>query len=158
MTTYNPLQLLPLPPSRVDPKPVVSTITVDPFSDLIWVGTSKGNVAAYCNPLQLAANVRFPTPGSTGASASIPGASSAVREIRVTDREVWTLTEGGVGGRKKGGQPRWSITDPMRGMRSMSPNPINSHELLVGGTGQMLINTSRGEVVRKVSQALISLM
>lgn len=153
MATYNPLQLFPLPPTRADPKPISSAITIDPFSDLIWVGSSNGSVNAYCNPLQLAPNIRFRAHGSAKPGLGfIPGFNGGVREIRVTDREIWTLTEGGVGGRKKGGQPKWSVTDPMRGIRSMSPNPINSHELLVGGTGQMMIvNTSRGEVVRKVS-------
>lgn len=156
MATYNPLQLLALSPTRLDPKPIPSCITVDPFSDLIWVGTSTGSVNAYCNPLQLAPNVRFPATGSARpALGFLPGFHGGVREIRVTDREVWTLTEGGVGGRKKGGQTRWSVTDPLRGMRSMSPNPINSHELLVGGVGPMMVvNTSRGEVVRKVSLCL----
>jgi hypothetical protein len=35
--------------------------------------------------------------------------SMAVKEIRVTDRDVWTLTDGGVGGRKRGGAVKWSV-------------------------------------------------
>lgn len=155
MSTYNPLQLFPIPIRQGESKSFPTAITVDPYSDLIWVGTSTGSVNAFCDPLQLAPNVRFPAHGSSKQGKKfIPGFNGFVREIRVTDRDVWTLTEGGVGGRRKGGQPRWSVTDPMRGMRSMAPNPVNSHELLVGGTGQMmLVNTSKGDVVRKVSKS-----
>lgn len=33
----------------------------------------------------------------------------------------------------------------------MTPSPTNSHEVLAGGTGQMmLVNNSRGEIVRRV--------
>lgn len=35
--------------------------------------------------------------------------SMAVKEIRVTDRDIWTLTDGGVGGRKRGGAVKWSV-------------------------------------------------
>lgn len=37
----------------------------------------------------------------------------------------------------------------------MTPNPTHSHEILAGGTGQMmLVNTSRGEIVRRVSTTM----
>ncbi len=152
MTLYNPLHLLPLPPHAFDSKPLTSALTVDPFSDLLWVGTSSGSVSALCSPLSLSRNVHFPAHGST-APAYGPGTSRAVKEIRVTDREVWTLSEGGVGGRRRGGAPKWTVSDPTRSLRSMTPNPTNSHEVLAGGTGQMvLVNTARGEVVRRVSR------
>jgi PAB-dependent poly(A)-specific ribonuclease subunit 2 len=35
--------------------------------------------------------------------------SMAVKEIRVTNRDVWTLTDGGLGGRKRGGAAKWSV-------------------------------------------------
>jgi hypothetical protein len=45
-------------------------------------------------------------------------------------------------------------SDPTRSLRSMAPNPSNSHEALAGGSGQLLLaNTSRGEIVRRVSVA-----
>jgi PAB-dependent poly(A)-specific ribonuclease subunit 2 len=34
----------------------------------------------------------------------------------------------------------------------MAPNPINSNEVIGGGNGLMLANTSTGQIVRRVSQ------
>ena len=150
MTTFNPLHLVPLPPQVLDPKPFPTALTVDPYSDLLWVGTSSGSVSALCSPLSLHRNVHFPA-HSSHVHGYAPGTGRGVKEIRVTDRDVWTLTEGGIGGRRRGGAPRWNVGDPSRSLRSMTPNPTNSHEVLAGGTGQMMVvNTARGEVVRRV--------
>ncbi|WVQ83826.1 PAB-dependent poly(A)-specific ribonuclease subunit PAN2 [Cryptococcus sp. DSM 104549] len=153
---YNPLHLLPLPPTTLDPKPIPTALTLDPFSDVLWVGASSGLVSALCSPLSLTRNVQFPAhgahpPGGLAGLYGQNGASSAVREVRVTDRDVWSLTEGGVGGRKRGGAAKWNVSDPTRSLGTMAPNPTNSHELLAGGSGPLLLaNTSRGEVVRSI--------
>ena len=150
MSLYNPLHLLPLPPHALDPKPFPTALTVDPFSDLLWLGTSSGSTSALCSPLSLSRNVHFPAHDAKPLGYTA-GTSRGVKEIRVTDREVWTLTEGGIGGRRRGGAPKWKISDPTRSLRSMTPNPTNSHEVLAGGTGHMiLVNTAREEVVRQV--------
>ena len=147
MTTYNPLNIFPLPLHPTDPKPIPTSLSIDPFADLLWIGTSSGHVSALCSPLHLSPNVRFPAHDVKSAF----GTSRSVKAIRVTDREVWTMTEGGVGGRKRGGAPKWSVSDPTRGLRSMSPNPVNSHEVVTGGlNGLTLANTSRGDTVRRV--------
>lgn len=151
MTTYNPLHLIPLPPHPTDPKPIPTAVTIDPFSDLLWVGTSTGTVSALCSPLLLTPNVRFPAHGSQPNVFLGGGMTRGVSKIRVTDREVWTLTEGGISGRKRGGAAKWTVSDPTRGLRSMSPNPINSHEVLVGGlNGLIVANTISGDTVRRV--------
>ncbi|EKC98272.1 hypothetical protein A1Q2_07286 [Trichosporon asahii var. asahii CBS 8904] len=154
MSSYNPLSLFPLPPQISDPKPVPSALAVDAFSDMLWVGSSGGIVSAFVNPLTLTRNVQFPAHGGSAASGkkftgNMHGLQSGVRQIRLTDREIWTLTDGGMSGRKRGGAPRWSVSDPTRSLRAMAPSPTNSHEVLAGGTGQMiLVNNSRGEIVR----------
>lgn len=154
MTTYNPLNLLTLPPQSLDAKPTPTALAVDPYADILWVGTSSGIVSAYCSPLSLASNIRFPAHGARplgGSGYIAPGQGPNVKEIRVSDREIWTLAEGGVGGRRRGGAVKWNVSDPTRSLRSMAGNPTNSHEVLAGGTGQMILaNTSRGEVVRRV--------
>lgn len=107
---YNPLHLLPLPPTALDPKPIPTSLTLDPFSDVLWVGTSSGIVSALCSPLTLTRNVHFPAHGcKAGGGGFSQQGVSAVREVRVTDRDVWTLTEGGIGGRKRGGAPKWTV-------------------------------------------------
>ncbi|WVQ76650.1 PAB-dependent poly(A)-specific ribonuclease subunit PAN2 [Cryptococcus sp. DSM 104548] len=159
---FNPLNLLPLPPTSIDPKPIPTALTVDPFSDTLWVGTSSGLVTALCSPVALTRNVQFPAHGyksARGAGFGQP-AVSAVKEVRVTDRDVWTLTEGGIGGRKRGGAPKWTVSEPTRTLQTMAPNPTNSHELLAGGSGSLLLaNTARGEMVRAIdhSSAVVKL-
>ncbi|WWD08075.1 hypothetical protein V865_006185 [Kwoniella europaea PYCC6329] len=156
--TYNPLHLLTLPPTSIDPKPISTVISIDSFSDTIWLGTSSGTITALCTPLSLTRNVQFPAHGSKLASVAqggylnmAAGINMAVRELRITDRDIWSLTEGGVSGRKRGGVVKWSVDDPSRSLRSMAPNPVNSHEVIAGGTGPLILaNTARGEIVRKV--------
>lgn len=162
MTTYNPLHLLPIPPQPTDPKPLPTALTVDPFSDLLWVGTSTGSTSALCSPSHLTPNVRFPAHRARDLN---PGmfmggiGPQTVKSIRVTDREVWTLTEGGIGGRKRGGMVKWSVTEPLRGLKTMAANPTNSHEVLAGGNnGVIVANTSRGEITRRVSVERYSLV
>lgn len=74
-----------------------------------------------------------------------------VREIRMTEKQVWALTDGGIGGRTRGGVPLWKIdSDINSSLRSFTSNPTNSHEILAGGIGDLLlVNTSRGDVVKR---------
>ncbi|GMK57719.1 hypothetical protein CspeluHIS016_0405530 [Cutaneotrichosporon spelunceum] len=153
--TYNPLSLFPLPAQVTDPKPVPSALAVDGYADMLWVGSAGGIVSAFASPLTLTRNVQFPAHGTFKSLdfVALPGIHG-VRQIRVTDREVWTLADGGIGGRKRGGAPRWSVTDATCSLRAMTPAPTNSHEVLAGGTGQMLlINNARGDVVRRYDTA-----
>lgn len=150
--TYNPLSLFPLPPQVLDPKPTPSALAIDGYADMLWVGSAGGLVSAFASPLTLTRNVQFPALGAGRDYTPMPGLNGGVRQIRLSDREVWTLAEGGISGRKRGGAPRWSVADPSKSLRAMTPSPVNSHEVLAGGTGQMmLINSARGEVVRRVS-------
>lgn len=146
---YTPLQLLPLPPTATEPNPIPTCLTIDPFSDILWVGSSSGLVTALCSPLSLSRNVQFPAHGAQ-LSGTYP-LVSGVKEIRVTDREVWTLTEGGVGGRKRGGAPKWSFSDPNRRLASMTPNPSNSNEVVAGAASLLIGNMTTGQIVRTVS-------
>lgn len=47
----------------------------------------------------------------------------------------------------------FSFSDPQRGLKTFTSNPVNSHELVAGGKGMqmMLVNTARGEIVTRVS-------
>ena len=147
MATFSPLSY-----SLLDPVPALgqsqpTCLTVDPFSDILWAGTTAGGVQALVNPQSLTQSIKFVAHGrpSQLALTAHPG----VLEVRVTDREIWTLTDGGVGGRRRGGAPRWNVSEPLRTLRSMCPNPMNSHEVLAGGSGQaILANISKGEIVK----------
>ena len=113
METYNPLSLFALPPQVPDPKPVPAALAIDAYADMLWVGSAGGLVSAFVSPLTLTRNVQFPAHGAGPAPrefTSMPGMHAGVRQIRVTDREVWTLADGGMSGRKRGGAPRWSVS------------------------------------------------
>jgi PAB-dependent poly(A)-specific ribonuclease subunit 2 len=151
MSYYHPLHLLPLPPQIRDPKPYPTAITIDPYTDLLWLGQSSGLTTALYSPLTLTRNVQFPSHSIPSLNTLYP-IPSPVKEIKVTDREIWTLTESGICGRKRGGMAKWSVGDVGRGLMSMCGNPVNSHEVLGAGVGGLVVaNTSRGEVVRRVS-------
>ena len=51
-------------------------------------------------------------------------------------------------------EPGADSSDPMRGLASMSPNPANSNEVVAGGNGLVLANTSTSQIVRRVSDEL----
>lgn len=155
---YNPLQLLPLPPSAVETNPIPTCLAIDPYSDLLWVGSSSGIVTALCSPLSLTRNVQFPAHGAKPAGRMSFGVSMGVRELRITDREVWSLTDGGVGGRRRGGATKWSFSDPSRRLASMTPNPSNSNEVIAGAAQLLVANTSTGQIVRTVRTSMAKLM
>ncbi|KAJ9099926.1 hypothetical protein QFC21_003931 [Naganishia friedmannii] len=161
--TYTPLQLIPpLPPTPYDPVPFPTTLAFDPYADLLDVGTSAGTVVTYSSPLSLTQHVTYPAHGAKNFSNFMGFEVGEVREIMMTEREVCSLTPGGVGGRTRGGIARWSATDPQRGLKTFTSNPVNSHELVAGGKGMqmMLVNTARGEIVTRldISQSLNKLI
>lgn len=110
--TYTPIQYIPpLPPTPYDPSPYPTYLTFDPYSDLLFVGTSSGSVQSYCSPLNLSRHVTYPAHGARtfGTYSSSAGTGlGEVKGIEAVDKEVWTLTEGGIGGRKRNGIANWS--------------------------------------------------
>lgn len=77
-----------------------------------------------------------------------------VNDIKVVDgKEVWSLTEGGLTGANRGGVIKWSVGDPLHALRTFDANPLNSHEIVAGGTGMRMtvVNASQGKVVKHVS-------
>ncbi len=179
MSSYSLLQLVsPLPVTGFTANPYPTVLTFDTYSDLLHIGSSTGTVTCLSSPLGLDRYVYYPAHGALGFgpfSSSHLGAPAGVQAIRVTEKEVRTLTEGGLSARRRNGVGKWKIewvdrsgghwrweqisscsfsrSDPTHGLRTFATNPTNSHEVIAGGAGGqlMLINTSRGEVVRSVS-------
>lgn len=111
MSTYTALQLIPpLPPAPYDPVPFPTTLAFDPYADLLNVGTSAGTVVSYSSPLSLTRHVTYPAHGAKSFSNFMGFEVGEVREMMMTEREVWSLTPGGAGGRTRGGMARWSAT------------------------------------------------
>lgn len=167
MITYTPLQLIPpvVPPiTPFDPTPIVaplpSTIAFDPYSDVLYVGDSSGLLSSFCSPLNLSRHATYPVHGSKKSHLKTRSRTTAlydaqrfgVRDIKVTEKQVWSLSDGGLGGRRRGGAALWKI-DADVGLRTLTTNPTNSHEVLAGGIAELLlVNTSRGEVVKRFDQ------
>lgn len=168
MLAYNPLSLFPLPPQVADPKPVPVALAVDGYSDMLWVGSSGGLVSAFASPLTLTRNVQFPAHGAgLGGQREftpLPGLHAGVRQIRVTDREVWTLADGGMSGRKRGGAPRWSVTcvcaragspthscaDPGQRPRALAPyHDAQPDQLARGPRGRHGADDARQQLARR---------
>lgn len=111
MSSYTPLQLIPpLPPAPYDPVPIPTTLAFDPYADLVNIGTSAGTVVSYSSPLSLTRHVTYPAHGAKSFSNFMGFEVGEVREMMMTEREVWSLTPGGAGGRTRGGMARWSAT------------------------------------------------
>jgi PAB-dependent poly(A)-specific ribonuclease subunit 2 len=126
-TAYHPHQLLsPLPPpptSHPRPPPHPTSLVFDPFSDLLWSGSSTGAVTAYASPQAFNRTVTFPAHGARaaagdfgvgpagagGAAASSSVGPAAVKALVVGEREVVSLTAKGIGGRKRGGAAKWAV-------------------------------------------------
>lgn len=129
-TAYHPHQLLPpsLPAHSIShgrPPAHPTALVFDPFSDLLWSGSSNGLVSSYASPQTFTRNVTFPAHGSrpppgggTQAGTSMdygaaagggPGSREAVKALVVGEREVVSLTARGIGGRKRGGAAKWAV-------------------------------------------------
>lgn len=124
---YHPHQLLapapPPPASHGQPSAYPTALLFDPFSDLLWSGSSSGSITAFASPQSFARTVTFPAHGSRaggntggGGGGGGPGEflgtnanANAVQALVVGEREVVSLTARGVGGRKRGGAAKWAI-------------------------------------------------
>lgn len=105
---YHPHHLLPpLPPPSSTPHllPYPTALTFDPFSDLLWSGSSEGSISSFASPRAFTRNVTFPAHGRTLGF----GGEQGVKGLLVGEREVVSLTARGLGGRKRGGQAKWAV-------------------------------------------------
>lgn len=71
--------------------PAITTMRLDPFKDLVWVGDSTGRISSYVLP-----HLRPYT--------AFPGHSSAIKAIEVSDKYVHSLSQEGVRVHRRTGQ------------------------------------------------------
>jgi PAB-dependent poly(A)-specific ribonuclease subunit 2 len=121
--TYTPLQLIPpLPPSPYDPAPYPTVLCFDPYADLLHVGSSAGLVSDFCSPLALSRHATYAAHGSKGfgtySTMRIGYGVGQVKDLQVTDKEVWSLTEGGLAGARRGGLVKWTVRYVINGRAS----------------------------------------
>ena len=179
---YTPLQLVPpAPASPYDPAPYPTALSFDPYADLLLVGSSSGTVTSYCSPATLERHAVYSAHGSKGfgtySTMRMGFGTGEVTQLKVVDKEIWSLTEGGLAGARRGGLVRWTVryvivillgrsislnrtktycSDPLFALRTFDSNPLNSHEIVAGGTGARLtiVNTSQGKVAKNVSTVI----
>jgi PAB-dependent poly(A)-specific ribonuclease subunit 2 len=110
---YAPLQLVsPLPVTGFGAVPYATALAFDPYADLLHVGSSAGSVTSLCSPLALDRYVYYGAHGAVGFgpfSSKHLGSPAGVHAIRITEKEVRTLTEGGLGARRRNGVGKWKI-------------------------------------------------
>jgi PAB-dependent poly(A)-specific ribonuclease subunit 2 len=111
---YTPLQVIPpAPPSPYDPAPYPTALSFDPYANLLLVGSSSGTVTSYCSPLSLERHAVYPAHGSKGfgtySTMRIGYGTGEVRQLKVVDKEIWSLTEGGLAGARRGGLVKWTV-------------------------------------------------
>ena len=104
MATYQPHHLL----TATTPSHPTSLV-FDPYADLLWTGSSTGHVQSFSSPQSFTRNVCFPAHGATGIQQWSASGKGGVKEMFVGDREIVTLGERGLGGRKRGGLAKWSV-------------------------------------------------
>ncbi|KAH8081265.1 ubiquitin carboxyl-terminal hydrolase-domain-containing protein [Filobasidium floriforme] len=156
---YTPLQVIPpAAATPFDPAPYPTALSFDPYADLLLVGSSSGTVTSYCSAVSLERHAVYCAHGSKGfgtySTMRMGFGAGEVRQLKVVDKEIWSLTEGGLAGAKRGGLVRWTVSDPLFALRTFDSNPLNSHEIVAGGTGARLtiVNTSQGKVAKNVDQ------
>lgn len=157
MATYQPHHLLPpLPPpasnsaSNNHHPSHPTALLFDPYADLLWQASSSGHVQSFHSPHAFARNVAFPAAGVLQARAGGGG----VREMWIGEREVVTLGERGLGGRKRGGAVKWTVSEGATSLSTMCLSPTNTSELIAGGSQPklLIVNTQTGSLVRQVSR------
>jgi hypothetical protein len=117
MATYHPHHLLTATTASHP-----TSLVFDPYADLLWTGSSTGHVQSFSSPQSFTRNVAFPAHGKGG-----------VKEMFVGDREIVTLGERGLGGRKRGGLAKWSVRSVrpyIRGLLSMAVRITHVQKLL----------------------------
>ncbi|CED82537.1 pab-dependent poly-specific ribonuclease subunit pan2 [Phaffia rhodozyma] len=153
MAVYHPHHLLA--PSSYPANSYPISLVFDPYADLLWSGSSTGLVQSFSSPASFTRNVCFPAHGSKPLGITQAGLainSPAVREIWVGDREIISLTERGLGGRKRGGAAKWALDEGATALSSMCISPTNSSEIIAGGTqpAALIVNTHTGSLIRTV--------
>lgn len=121
---YTPLQVIPpAAATPFDPAPYPTAVSFDPYADLLLVGSSSGTVTSYCSPATLERHAVYCAHGSKGfgtySTMRMGFGTGEVAQLKVVEKEIWSLTEGGLAGARRGGLIRWNvryITYPYRAL------------------------------------------
>ncbi|SPO36298.1 related to PAN2 - component of Pab1p-stimulated poly(A) ribonuclease [Pseudozyma flocculosa] len=139
----------------------VSALTFDTSSELLWAGTSMGQVVSHYGP-ELSRYTSYPAHGT-------PARPGPAKGILVDARHVYSVGEGGIKCANRRGLGKWSMLTsqcaPGLSLASMCASPLAaSSDLVVGGSSQsaaatreldadsdvvLAVSNSTGSVIRR---------
>ncbi|TIB23248.1 hypothetical protein E3P77_01775 [Wallemia ichthyophaga] len=127
-----------LPGYTTIPSPITS-LSFDPYTELIWSGNSHGQVCSL-----------YGLDGERYTSFSAHR-NSPVKELCLDDRGIVTLGANGVKGTKRSAIGKWMVQEPRSSLEAMSMSP-GSSEVVAGGNqlDLLVLNTNSGSLVRKI--------
>ncbi|KAI9027485.1 hypothetical protein CLU79DRAFT_580535 [Phycomyces nitens] len=122
----------------------VSALCWDPYHELLWVGNDSGRVASYYGK------------GLQRYTSFKAHKDQQIRQIRVTDRGIISLSPKSIQMRDRRGMVKWNISNEhTRDLHCMMATTLISGELLVAGQqdDMLVVSMARGTVTRTVSGA-----
>ncbi|KAG2231202.1 hypothetical protein INT48_005923 [Thamnidium elegans] len=122
----------------------VSAVCWDPYHELLWVGNDSGRVSSYYGK------------GLQRYTAFKAHKAEQVRQIRVTDRGIISLSPKSIQMRDRRGLVKWSISnEDAKDLHCMTSTTLTNGELLVAGQqdDMLVVSSARGVVTRKISGA-----
>ncbi|TIB98252.1 hypothetical protein E3Q18_02152 [Wallemia mellicola] len=117
----------------------ITSLSFDPYSELLWSGNSHGQV---CSLYGLDGE-RY--------TSYMAHRNSPVKELCLDDRGIVTLGLNGVKGTKRSAIGKWMVEEPRSSLEAMSMSP-GSSEVVAGGNqlDLLVLNTNSGSLVRKI--------
>ncbi|KAI8997062.1 ubiquitin carboxyl-terminal hydrolase-domain-containing protein [Pilobolus umbonatus] len=129
--------------SNINKVSPVSYLRWDPYHELLWVGNDAGRIASYYGKgLQ-----RY---------TSFKAHNDQVRQIRITDRGVISLSPKSIQMRDRRGLVKWSISNEQtQDLHCMTSTTLTNGELLAAGqqNEMLVISSARGVITRTIPDA-----
>ncbi|EPB86120.1 hypothetical protein HMPREF1544_07108 [Mucor circinelloides 1006PhL] len=122
----------------------VSAVCWDPYHELLWVGNDSGRVCSYYGK------------GLQRYTSWKAHKDEQVRQIRVTDRGVISLSPKSIQMRDRRGLVKWSMSNEQtQDLHCMTSTTLTNGELLVAGQqdDMLVVSLARGAVTRKIANA-----
>ncbi|KAJ7581374.1 ubiquitin carboxyl-terminal hydrolase-domain-containing protein [Mycena floridula] len=122
----------------------VTSLSFDPSSDVLWVGSNSGYVTSYCRP---------PDRPEIGSGVSFRVGNHAVQKIASGESFVraTTVSGDGIGSWAKGGMNKWFYRSP--GSLTTFSSPSNSSHAIAAASitpDILFLNAMTGTIVREI--------
>ncbi|KAI8384404.1 ubiquitin carboxyl-terminal hydrolase-domain-containing protein [Radiomyces spectabilis] len=122
----------------------ISSLCWDPFRELLWVGNDSGRVTSYY------------AKGLQRYTSFKAHKDQQIRQLRVIDRGVISLSPKSIQMRDRRGLVKWNLSDDqIKDLHCMTTTTLTHGELLAAGQqdDMLVINLARGAITRTISDA-----